>query len=183
MSYVITIPCRHPDWHTMEITRDEEDKEVDSEFLQRWLCLGMPIGSSWSKDLAKHLSQSDGEGLLIIIDGLDEFTKNVQFKDTFLCLLLTRQTLIKTTIILKSRPGAWTALSTAHVLKVDRYYQLLGFSPENRDLYFQIQITNESKLNKCKLLMETHDEMKQLSLIPVNASLFAALMKGEDSTL
>ena len=30
--------------------------------------------------------------------------------------------------------------------------------------------------------MERHDEMKQLSLIPVNASLFAALLKGEDST-
>ena len=30
--------------------------------------------------------------------------------------------------------------------------------------------------------MDRHDEMKQLSLIPVNASLFAALLKGEDST-
>ena len=29
--------------------------------------------------------------------------------------------------------------------------------------------------------MERHDEMKQLSLIPMNASLFAALLKGEDS--
>ena len=30
--------------------------------------------------------------------------------------------------------------------------------------------------------MARHDEMKQLSLIPVNASLFAALLKGNEST-
>ena len=182
IKYSISIPCRSTDWHAMESTRYEEKGKVDSEFIQKWFCLGLPVGSTWSNDLAKHLSQSDGEALLLIIDGLDEFIKKVPFKDTFLCLLLARQTLIKSTIILTSRPGAWTSISSANEPIIDRYYQVLGFSPENRDLYFQIQITNESKLNKCKLLMETHDEMKQLSLIPVNASLFAALMKGEDST-
>ena len=146
------------------------------------MCLGLPKGPNWSKDLAKHLTESDGEGLLLIIDGLDEFTRKVPFGKTFLCLLLTRQSLTKSTIILTSRPGAWTDISSVHELKIDRYYQVLGFSPENRDLYFMKQITNETKLKACWDLMERHDEMKQLSLIPVNASLFAALLKGEDST-
>ena len=182
IQYSISVPCRNTDWHSMESTRYEEGKKIETEFIQKWLCLGLPIGSSWSKDLAKHLNQIDGEGLLLIIDGLDEFTKKVPFKDTFLCLLLTRQSLIKATIILTSRPGAWTDISSSHELKIDRYYQVLGFSPENRDLYFQKQITNEHKLKACWELMERHDEMKQLSLIPVNASLFAALLKGDEST-
>ena len=182
IQYSISVPCRNTNWHSMESTRYEEEKKVESEFIQKWLCLGMPIGSNWSKDLAKHLNQIDGEGLLLIIDGLDEFTKKIPFKDTFLCLLLTRQSLIKSTIILTSRPGAWTDISSTHELKIDRYYQVLGFSPENRDLYFQIQITNEHKLKACWELMERHDEMKQLSLIPVNASLFAALLKGDEYT-
>ena len=180
--YSISIPCRNPDWHAMECTRYEADKKVDSEYIQKWLCLGLPVGSSWSNDLAKHLNQTDGEGLLLIIDGLDEYTQKVPFKDTLLCLLLTRQSLIRATIILTSRPGAWTDISSSHELKVDRYYQVLGFSPENRDLYFKKQITNETKLKECYSLLERHDEMAQLSLIPVNASLFAALLKGEDST-
>ena len=66
----------------MESTRYEEENKVESEFIQKWLCLGLPIGYSWSNDLAKHLNQTDGEGLLLIIDGLDEFTKKVPFKDT-----------------------------------------------------------------------------------------------------
>ena len=182
IQYSISVPCRNTDWHAMESTRYEEEKKVESEFIKKWMCLGLPIGSDWSNDLAKYLHRTDGEGLLLIIDGLDEFLKKIPFKDTFLCLLLTRQSLIKSTIILTSRPGAWTEISSSHELKIDRYYQVLGFSPENRDLYFEKQITNEHKLKACWELMERHDEMKQLSLIPVNASLFAALLKGDEST-
>ena len=182
IQYSISVPCSNTDWHAMESTRYEEEKKVESEFIQKWLCLGLPIASDWSNDLAKYLHRTDGEGLLLIIDGLDEFTKKVPFKDTFLCLLLTRQTLIQSTLILTSRPGAWTDISSSHELKIDRFYQVLGFSPENRDLYFQKQISDEHKLKACWELMERHDEMEQLSLIPVNASLFSALLKGDEST-
>ena len=180
--YSISIPCRNPDWHAMEFTRHEEEKQVDSEFIQKWLLLGLPIGSSWSVDLAKHLNESDGEGLLLIIDGLDEYTKKIPFEKTFLCLLLTRQSLPRCTIILTSRPGAWTDISSSHELKIDRYYQVLGFSPVNRDLYFTKQLQSETKLKECMNLLARYDEINQLSLIPVNASLFAALLRGEDST-
>ena len=182
IKYSISIPCRSTDWHAMESTRYENELEIETEYISKWLCLGLPKGPNWSRDLAKHLTESDGEGLLLIIDGLDEFMRKVPFGKTFLCLLLTRQSLTKSTIILTSRPGAWTNISSVHELKIDRYYQVLGFSPENRNLYFKKQIINETKLRACWDLMERHDEIEQLSLIPVNASLFAALLKGEDST-
>ena len=182
IQYSISVPCRNTDWHAMESTRYEEEKKIESEFIQKWLCLGLPVGPSWTMDLAKHLNESSGEGLLLIIDGLDEFTRKVPFGKTLLHSILSRKSLIKSTIILTSRPGAWTDISSSHELKIDRYYQVLGFSPKNRDLYFKKQITNEHKLKACWELMERHDEMKQLSLIPVNASLFAALLKGEEST-
>ena len=47
---------------------------------------GIAKGPNWPKDLAKHLTESDGEGLLLIIDGLDEFTRKVPFGKTFLCV-------------------------------------------------------------------------------------------------
>ena len=166
----------------MEATRFEEGRKVESGFIQSWLCLGLPVGPSWTVDLAKHLNESSGDGLMLIIDGLDEFPRKVPFEKTLLYLLLTRQSLTNSTIILTSRPGAWTDISSSHELKIDRHYQVLGFSPDNRDLYFKKQITEVTKLKACWELMARHDEMKQLSLIPVNASLFAALLKGEDSS-
>ena len=181
IQFTICIPCRNTDWHAMESTRYEDDKKVDSKFIHEWLRLGLPFGVSWSIDLATHLNKSDGEGLLLIIDGVGEFTNKVQFNKTFLYLLLTRQSLISATIILTSRPGFWIDIP-AHELKVDRYFQVLGFSPENRDLYFKKQIKDESKLGECFSLLERHEDINELSLIPVNASLFAALMK-KDATL
>ena len=183
ISYSIAIPCRNTDWHSMETTRVEDDRAVTTEFVQEWLCLGLPVTSDWAKDLAKHLANSDGEGLLLIIDGLDEFTKKIQFEKSLLYSLLTRQTLKKSTIILTTRPGAWTDISSQHELQVDRFYQVLGFSPENRDIYFEKQIVKLEKLQVCKSLLSRYDEMNQLSLIPVNASLFAALLKEESVTI
>ena len=75
ISYLIAIPCRNTDWHSMESTRVEEDKAVTTEFVQEWLCLGLPVTYDWAKDLAKHLAISDGEGLLLIIDGVDELLR------------------------------------------------------------------------------------------------------------
>ena len=183
ISYSIAIPCRNTYWHNMESTRIEEDRTITTEFVQEWLCIGLPVASVWPKDLSKHLTKSDGEGLLLIIDGLDEFTKKIPFEKTLLYLLLTRQSLHRSNIILTTRPGAWTDISSKHELKVDRYYQVLGFSPENRDLYFEKQIVSEYRLNECKRLLERYDEMSQLALIPVNASLFAALLKDESVSI
>ena len=183
ISYSIAIPCRNADWHNMESTRMEEDRTITAEFVQEWLCIGLPVASEWPKELSKHLTKSDGEGLLLIIDGLDEFTKKIPFEKTLLYLLLTRQSLHRSNIILTTRPGAWTNISSKHELKVDRHYQVLGFSPENRDLYFEKQIVSEYRLNECKRLLERYDEMSQLALIPVNASLFAALLKDESVSI
>ena len=181
--YSIVIPCRNTDWHSMESTRVEEEKAVTREFVEEWLCLGLPVTSGWAKELAKHLAKSDGEGLLLIIDGVDEFTKKIPFDKSLLYMLLTRQTLHSSTIIVTTRPGAWTDISSQHKLKVNRFYLVLGFSPENRDKYFAKQILKLDKLEVCKSLLSLYDEMNQLSLIPVNASLFAALLKEESVTI
>ena len=179
ISYSIAIPCRNTDWHSMESIRVEEDKAVTTEFVQEWLCLGLPVTSDWPKELAKHLAESGGEALLLIIDGLDEFTKKIPFEKSLLYLLLTRQILHRSTIIVTTRPGAWTDISSQHEFQVDRFYQVLGFSPENRDMYFEKQIVKLDKLKVCRNLLSLYDKMNQLSLIPVNASLFAALLKEE----
>ena len=183
ISYSIAIPCRNTEWHNMESTRVEEDRTITAEFVQEWLCIGLPVASEWPKELSKHLTKTDGEGLLLIIDGLDEFTKKVPFEKTLLYLLLTRQSLHRANIILTTRPGTWTDISSKHELKVDRHYHVLGFSPENRDLYFEKQIVSVYRLNECKRLLERYDEMRQLALIPVNASLFAALLKDESVSI
>ena len=179
-SFAVSIPCRNAEWHQMEQSK-KVSVGINTEFIQNWLCLSMPVDATWRSDLAKHLVESDGEGLLIIIDSLDEYTKEVPFQRTLLYLLLTRKVLTSSTILVTSRPGAYTNISTNFQLRIDRFYQILGFSPENRDLYFRIQLPEQEKLNQLKYLIHLHDDINQLSLVPVNASLFAALVRENDN--
>ena len=73
-SFAVSIPCRNAEWHQMEQSK-RVSVGIKEEFIQNWLCLSMPIDANWRSDLSKHLVDSDGEGLLIIIDSLDEYTK------------------------------------------------------------------------------------------------------------
>ena len=183
--YTISIPCRSQEWHELEQTRHEAKKSVDEEFILSWLSLSMSTGTKWSKSLSQHLLRSDGEGLLILMDGADEFATAVPFESTLLCKILLRRFLTLSTILITSRPSAWTELLLAHgsEFKIDANFQVLGFSPENRDLYFEKRIETIEKLNAVHELFHLHDEIKQLALVPVNASLFSALFNQSDSIL
>ena len=183
--YVLSTQCRSEDWHTMEKTWKEGEKEIDEEFIQKWLSYSMPVGIMWVKSLAKHLTKTGGESLLLIIDGVDEFIKDVPFKTTLLYLLLQKRSLTRATVLLTSRPGAWNKLREEHAqeLRIDNNFQVLGFSPTDRDSYFKKRISTESKLKDTKELFFRHDEINQLSLVPVNASLFTSLFNSTNDIL
>ena len=176
-TYVLSVPCRSEEWHQMEKTRHEAELEIEEEFIQKWLSLTMPVGIRWSKSLIKHLSRSGGEDLLLIIDGADEFIKDVPFKSTLLFSIIQKRSLNRCTVLLTSRPGAWSELREQHgkEMKVDSNFQVLGFSPIDRDSYFKKRMNTADKLRETKELFVLHDEINQLSLVPVNASLFTSL--------
>ena len=183
--YTVSIPCRNKEWHLLEEERHEKKQVINSPFIVSWHQLSMSTGAKWSKALSEHLVRSDGEGLFIIMDGADEFTRSVPFETTLLCKLLERQFLTRSTILLTSRPSAWYDFKYTYgsLFQVDSNFQVLGFSPVNRDLYFEKQIETISKLNAVHEMFYRHDEIKQLSLVPVNASLFSILFNATESIL
>ena len=183
--YTVSIPCRSKEWHLLEEERHEKKQVVNFPFIVSWLQLSMSTGAKWSKALSEHLVRSDGKGLFIIMDGAGEFTRSVPFKTTLLCKLLERQFLTRSTILLTSRPSAWYDFKYTYGAQfhIDVNFQVLGFSPTNRDLYFQKRIETISKLKDVREMFDRHDEIKQLSLVPVNSSLFSALFNATESIL
>ena len=183
--FVISTQCRSEEWHTLEKSREDEEEKITSNFVRSFIAKTLPLTAKWSESLSKYLVKSDGEGLLLIIDGVDEFTKEVPFKSTLLYSLLQRRILTRSTVLLTSRPGAWNELREDHAqeLRIDNNYQVLGFSPTDRDSYFKKRISTESKLKDTKELFLRHDEINQLSLVPVNASLFTSLFNATNNIL
>ena len=183
--YVISTQCRNEEWHTMEKFREEKEEKITSQFVREFLAKTLSLTAKWSMSLTKYLVKADGEGLLLILDGVDEFTKDVPFKSTLLYSLLQRRILTRATVLLTSRPGAWNEIREEHGqgLRVDSNFQVLGFSPTDRDSYFKNRINTEAKLNDTKELFFRHDEINQLSLVPVNASLFTSLFNATNNIL
>ena len=183
--YLISAQCRNEEWHAMEEAREENEEKIDSRFVRDFFAKTLPLTAKWSKSLSKCLVKTDGEGLLLVIDGVDEFTKNVPFKSTLLYSLLNRRVLTRSTVLLTSRPGIWSNIREEHgqELKVDTNYQVLGFSPSDRDTYFRKRINTADKLRDTNQLFFLHDEINQLSLVPVNASLFSSLFNQTTNIL
>ena len=74
-------------------------------------------------------------------------------------------------------------VSFNQALTVDSSFQVMGFSPSDRDSYFEKRISTVDKLRDTKELFFRHDEINQLSLVPVNASLFTSLFNATDNIL
>ena len=156
----------------------------NDDFL-RWLRISLPLGVGWAESLTRYLMRTGGESLLLIIDGLDEFIKTVPFDTTLLYLLLQKRILPSATILLTSRPGAWSNVYTqfGYEMKINSHYQVLGFSPDNRDQYFKKRMVSKSKLAETHKLFQRHEELNLLALVPVNASLFSALFNDTEDIL
>ena len=175
-SYALSIQCSDPFWQYMEFNKNHV---IDDAFIQQWLKLSMPI-HNWTPYMTNYIVETEGDGLLLILDSMDDFVDVVgaAFRQTLLFRLLTRTSLPRSTILVSTRPGAYLELISSHPeLKIDGCLQVLGFSPENRHLYFRKQIKEEEKVTQLLSLFEQSDEMDKLSLVPVNASLFAALVR------
>ena len=181
--YLLCIPCRDTDWHEIEVARQEDNKI--NKYIRRWLRISLPLGVGWAESLTRYLMRTGGESLLLIIDGLDEFIKTVPFDTTLLYLLLQKRILPSATILLTSRPGAWSNVFTqfGSEMKIKSHYQVLGFSPDNRDAYFKKRMISEAKLEETNKLFERHEELNLLALVPVNASLFSALFNDTEDIL
>lgn len=77
--------------------------------LTLFLQLIIPVFKN-SQVLSKIIMDTEGKGLLLIVDSFDEFTQQIEFNSTLLCQVLKRQILPNATILITSRPGAWNQL-------------------------------------------------------------------------
>ena len=181
--YLLCIPCRDTEWHEIKVAR-QEDNEIN-KYILRWLRISLPLGVGWAESLTRYLMRTGGESLLLIIDGLDEFIRTVPFDITLLYLLLQKRIPPSASILLTSMPGAWSNVFTQFrdEIKINSHYQVLGFSPDNRDAYFKKRMISEAKLEETNKLFERDEELKLLALVPVNASLFSVLFNDTEDIL
>ena len=84
--------------------------------------------------LAKDVSDSQGRGILFILDGFDELPKQLQQKG-FLLNLIKGRVLPESTVLVTSRPSATGELLTSCRPQIQKHVEVLGFTQQSVHAY------------------------------------------------
>ena len=122
--------------------------------------------------VVKRLKQSNGEGVVFLIDGLDEYPGALQ--NTFLTCLFNRQILSKCLFVITSRSFASISLHN----KVERRIEILGFGNEERDRYISKFLrSSPEEREKFEMYFKQHPMLDSLVYIPFNLSVLLFLFQ------
>uniref|UniRef100_A0A8C4SZM9 NACHT domain-containing protein n=1 Tax=Erpetoichthys calabaricus TaxID=27687 RepID=A0A8C4SZM9_ERPCA len=133
------------------------------------------------------------ESLLFILDGLEEHKHKLDFTDTQLCskpddevpvhILVTSlvsQTLLKgCSVLITSRP---TALGSLDMERVDGFVEVVGFSPEQRLMYFRKFFGDTDVCTKGFQCMEGNTILYSLCVSPSNCWIICSALKSHFMT-
>ena len=122
--------------------------------------------------VVKRLKQSGGEGMVFLIDGLDEYPGALQ--NTFLTCLIDRKILSKSMLVITSRPCASVSLHN----KVERRIEILGFGSDERDEYISRFLqSSPEKRRLLEMYLKQHPMLNSLVYIPFHLTVLLFLLQ------
>lgn len=128
-----------------------------------------------SREVLKHLNDSNGEGVCFIIDGLDEYTNRQCFEESIIFRIIQSAYLPHSMKILTSCPVASASLTKM----ADRCtcIEVVGFQKEQlfeyTDSYAFKSALNDSK--KLKSYLTEHPNVLQMCYLPLHAAMISYL--------
>ena len=122
--------------------------------------------------VVKQLKQSNGEGVVFLIDGLDEYPGALQ--NSFLSCLIDRKILSNCVFVITSRQCASVSLHN----KVERRIEILGFGNEERDEYISKSLESSPEKRKdLEMYFKQHPMLNSLVYIPFHLSVLLFLFQ------
>jgi len=126
-----------------------------------------------SKIYANHISKSNGKNITILLDGYDELPVKTR-QDSFIAQIIQHKILSLSSVIITSRPHASSNLRSIALCQVD----ILGFTKENQQLFFQNSLDNQpDKLDDLLKYLDNHPSISSLCYIPFNMNILVWLFK------
>ena len=129
--------------------------------------------SKHKKSLVDEVSESQGSGVLFILDGFDELPKTLQ-KEGFLLNLIRGDVLPASTVLVTSRPSATAELLTSCSPK---HIEILGFTQESVKAYASSIFSEPHKLKKFldSISASENPAINSLMYVPLNAAIIVQI--------
>ena len=103
--------------------------------------------------IMEYAEQSNGKGLVFVLDGWDELPNDLQELSLFHKMVFSEVRIFQlSTIIVTSRPVSSDEI--AELVEVNKtYYQILGFTPRHANMYIEKYFINNNS-QSAKLLIK-----------------------------
>ena len=138
-------------------------------------------GSEDKKSLEEEIWKSQGKGILFILDGFDEFPKNLQ-RTSFLLDLIKGYALPDSTVLVTSRPSAIAQLLTC--CRPQKRVEILGFTQESVETYASsVFVAEPEKLEgfKAYISVSNNPAISSLMYVPLNAAIVVQIYRSSKS--
>ena len=123
-----------------------------------------------------------GEGVCIIIDGLDEY-EHVKDSSTIILKLITKKVWPLAMIVVASRPIGTALLRNKGPVKTKRI-EVLGFKNDQISEYvFSYFKGNDDKAEKLMLYLKSHVNVYRMCYLPVHAAMICVLYEIEGDSI
>ena len=131
------------------------------------------------KSVAKKVLESEGKGVLFVLDGFDELPVSLRNRG-FLFRMLQGKVLPKCSLLVTSRPSATKDIYMACSAQIRRHIEILGFTQECVEKYAKSIFSSESILNDFKTYVSAskNPAINSLMYIPLNAAIIVHIYRN-----
>ena len=151
--------------------REEEVQKISN--------VGYLFFSRERETLAKEVSDSQGRGILFILDGFDELPKQLQQKG-FLLDLIKGRVLPESTVLVTSRPSATGELLTSCRPQIQKHVEVLGFTQQSVHAYASRIFSSEPEnLERfiAYISASNNPAINSLMYVPLNAAIVVEIFR------
>ena len=131
--------------------------------------------------VVNYLDEDEGEKVLIIADGWDEFSESNQVEDSYLYKLLFERFPFLS-VIVTSRPSGSAQLR--NLPHIDQLVEIHGFDKENIKDYIQSEFTDsQAKAGRLIRQLESKPLVESVCSIPISCAIMCHLWRVTEETL
>ena len=128
------------------------------------------------KGTVSHLQRSQGEGLLLVLEGFDEAAPSLQNEGSLLMNIISGRLLPKATIIVTSRPSATAVIHRTCASRISQHIEVLGFTKEDINSYIQAAMP-QSAHSSFEQYLSLHPHIKAMMYNPLHCAIAVEVYK------
>ena len=126
--------------------------------------------------LAQEIEESQGKGLLLVLEGFDEAAPSLQKEDSLLLNIICGRLLPKATILVTSRPSATAVIHRTCASRISQHIEVLGFTKEDINSYIQAAMP-QSAHSSFEQYLSLHPHIKAMMYNPLHCAIAVEVYK------